>query len=65
MGVLPQRSLPLYCVTHDVFRCVDHPLVEMKDFTTLAFDKLMQAANAHMAEEHAQWLCLRPALGGR
>jgi hypothetical protein len=49
MGVLPHRSLPLDGVTHDVFRCVDHPLVEMEDSSTLALDELMQATAVCMA----------------
>ena len=49
VDVLPQRSLTLDCVTHDVLGCVDHPLVEMKYLLTLAFDELMQATAARMA----------------
>jgi hypothetical protein len=50
MGVLPQRSLLLDGVTNDVFRCVDHLLVKIKDSSTLALDELMQATAARVAQ---------------
>jgi hypothetical protein len=34
------------CVIHYVLGCVDHPLVEVKDSSTLALDEFMQAAAA-------------------
>ena len=49
VGVLPEGSLPLDCVTHYVFGCVDHPLVQMEDSSPLAFDEFMQATPARMA----------------
>jgi hypothetical protein len=37
-------------ITHDVFWCVDHPLVQMEDSSTFALDEFMQAAAARMAK---------------
>ena len=63
VGVLPQGSLALDCIAYDVFRCVNHPLVEAEDSTTLALDQLVESAAAHVAKKHTWRLDPGPLLG--
>ncbi len=46
----PQGSLPLDGVTHYVFGCVDHPLVQMEDSSPFALDEFVQAAATRVAK---------------